>query len=542
MARYTGLSRTFIDGRDPRVPLGHFSTELLRDKHLMTSRLDSRFAGYQRDAVSRRELLSAAAALAAPAFLRGAQDRPNVLFILADEWRAQATGYNGDTNAPTPVLDRLAATSLNYRNAVSGTPVCCPYRASLLTGQYPLTHGVFINDVELKPKSLTWGETFAQAGYHTGYIGKWHVYGSPDGKYGRRLLPVPEDKHFGFQYWKACECSHDYNHSLYYEGADPTPRYWPGYDAFAQTDDACDFITRQAKARDAYSLILSLGPPHFPYPTAPAKYREMFAAREIKLRPNVPPQFHQEATDTLRGYYAHMAALDECFARLLATLERTGTAENTIVIFTSDHGDMMRSQGLPMKLYPWEESARVPFLVRYPRQFGKKGQRLGRAAQFARHPAHRAGHVRPPDARWGGGSGPLARCRPQRAALAQRALEHGRSNHPGAPVRLRRVPRIALCGTHLRALDPGALAALRQSPRPLPDAQSQRPKRVARCAGAPRPRIERYPEGTQRRISARRRLRQPRGARALSRGEHAGGPHGESVGRLGVHLEGDYEW
>ena len=328
---------------------------------------------------NRRQFLGAASlqALAAPALLGRAADRPNVLFILADEWRAQATGYNGDPNARTPVLDRLASQSVNFQNAVSGTPVCCPYRASLLTGQYPLTHGVFINDVELKPKGVTWGESFARAGYQTGYIGKWHVYGSPDGAYGRRLAYIPPEKRFGFEYWKACECTHEYNHSLYYEGNDQTPRYWPGYDAMAQTDDACAFIERQAKTRDAYSLVLSLGPPHFPYATAPAKYQALYERQAIQLRPNVPPEYREEAINILRGYYAHMAALDDCLARLLGTLERTGTAENTILVFTSDHGDMMRSQGLTTKLYPWDESVRVPFLVRFPRRFGTRRGKVG---------------------------------------------------------------------------------------------------------------------------------------------------------------------
>jgi arylsulfatase A-like enzyme len=321
---------------------------------------------------SRRGFLTAA--IGAPAILGQANDRPNVLFILADEWRAQATGYNGDRNSQTPILDRLAQECVQFPNAVSGTPVCCPYRASLLTGQYPLTHGVFINDVELKPKSVTWGESFARAGYRTGFIGKWHVYGSPDGQYGRRLAYIPPEKRLGFEYWKACECSHEYNHSLYFDGNDPTPRYWPGYDAIAQTEDACTFIARHAKAREAYSIILSLGPPHFPYPTAPAKYRALYEKREIALRPNVPAEHRAEALQTLRGYYAHMAALDDCLGRLLGTLESTGTAENTIVVFTSDHGDMMRSQGLTTKLYPWEESVRVPFLLRYPRRLGTKGR------------------------------------------------------------------------------------------------------------------------------------------------------------------------
>ena len=318
----------------------------------------------------RRQFLLGSAA--APAVVAQRRRRPNVLFILADEWRAQATAYNGDTNVLTPALDRLAGQSVSFDTAVSGTPVCCPYRASLLTGQHPLTNDVFINDVELKPKGVTMGEAFQRVGYRTGWIGKWHLYGSPDGNYGRRLAYIPPDKRFGFEYWKACECTHDYNRSLYYEGNDKTPKYWPGYDAFAQTDDCCAFIERQAKSSDPFCMVLSLGPPHFPLQTAPEKYRAVFAGREIELRRNVPAARHAESATMHRGYYAHMAALDECFARLLGALDRTRVAEDTIVVFTSDHGDMMLSQGLTTKLHPWDESIRVPFLVRYPRALGMK--------------------------------------------------------------------------------------------------------------------------------------------------------------------------
>jgi len=327
-----------------------------------------------RRVLDRREFLRLAGA-ASIASVSRAQPvrRPNVLFIQCDEWRAQSTGYNGDRNVATPVLDRLEARSVSFQLAISGCPVCCPERASLLTGQYPLTRGVFVNDVELKPNGPTLGEEFRRAGYSTGFVGKWHVYGSPDGKYGRRLAFIPPEKHFGFDYWKACECTHEYNHSLYYEGSDPTPKYWPGYDAIAQTEDVCQFIEKHA-AGDPFMLILSLGPPHFPLTTAPERYQAMYRNREIALRPNVPKDSQKAATDDLRGYYAHMAALDDCLDRLLQTLDKTGLADDTVVVFTSDHGDMMLSQGLTTKLYPWDESIRVPLLVRYPRKLGSKGR------------------------------------------------------------------------------------------------------------------------------------------------------------------------
>jgi arylsulfatase A-like enzyme len=325
---------------------------------------------------SRRAFLKTGASAAAAQLPAKVHSRPNVLFILADEWRAQATGYNGDANVKTPVLDRLAGESISFDTAVGGTPVCCPARASIMTGQYPLTHGVYINDVELKPSGTTLPQLFANAGYQTGFIGKWHLYGSPDGNYGRRLAFVPPENRLGFNYWKACECTHDYNHSLYYEGSDRTPKYWPGYDAFAQTTDACQFMVEQAKGKNPWFLFLSLGPPHFPYETAPEPFRSQYATHPISLRPNVPDSRQAEAIGILRGYSAHIAALDSCLARLLKTLQSTGTAEDTIVVFTSDHGDMMLSQGLTTKLYPWDESIRIPLLVRYPRKFGNRGARV----------------------------------------------------------------------------------------------------------------------------------------------------------------------
>jgi arylsulfatase A-like enzyme len=304
-----------------------------------------------------------------------ASRRPNVLLVMSDEWRAQALGYAGDPNAHTPVIDRFAGESVNFEQAVAGCSVCCPARASLLTGQYPLTHGVYINDVPLQPKDLTLGESFRNAGYRTAYIGKWHLYGSPDGRYGRREAYIPPESRFGFDYWRAAECTHDYNHSLYYEGNDQNRKYWPGYDALAQTADACQYVRENASSPTPFFLMLAWGPPHFPLHTAPEQYQAKYRDREIRLRPNVPESGKSKAIEELRGYYAHIAALDDCFKQLLDTLEATGNADDTVVVFTSDHGDMMQSQGLSYKLYPWEESIRVPLLIRYPRKYGRAGRR-----------------------------------------------------------------------------------------------------------------------------------------------------------------------
>ena len=102
--------------------------------------------------------------------------------VFADQWRAQDVGYNGNSQIKTPAIDQFAKESVVFTNAVSGCPVCCPYRASLLTGQYPLTHGVFYNDKALNPDATTIGKVYKQAGYETGYIGKWHLNGHEPGE------------------------------------------------------------------------------------------------------------------------------------------------------------------------------------------------------------------------------------------------------------------------------------------------------------------------------------------------------------------------
>ena len=289
-----------------------------------------------------------------------ADPKPNVVFVLADQWRAQATGYAGDPNlrGKTPVLDRLAAESVNFRNAVSCTPVCTPYRASLLTGQYPLRHGLFLNDAPLGTAATSIAQAFAAAGYDTAYIGKWHVDGHG------RTAHIPEARRQGFAYWKALECAHDYNRSPHYAQDDTQRRIWDGYDAFAQTKDAQSYIAARGRDAKPFLLVLSWGPPHNPYDTAPAAYRQMFDPAAITLRPNAKdtPAYRKD----LAGYYAHIAALDASLGDLLKTIDAAGIRGNTLFVFTSDHGDMLGSHDAIRKQKPWDESIRVPLLIRLP--------------------------------------------------------------------------------------------------------------------------------------------------------------------------------
>lgn len=293
---------------------------------------------------------------------------PNVVLVFADQWRAQATGYAGDPNVKTPRLDALAEESLDFSLAISNCPVCSPFRGSLLTGQYPLTHGVFVNDVPLDTEAVTMGKVFAAAGYDTAYIGKWHLDGHGRSSY------IPPERRQGFAYWKVLECTHDYNHSRYYAGNDSEMKHWEGYDALAQTRDAVDYIGSRSKD-NPFLLVLSWGPPHNPYETAPQEYKDLYAPENMVLCPNVPETMADEARQWLAGYYAHCSVLDACLGQILDKLSATGLAENTIFLFTSDHGDMLGSQGEQRKQRPWDESIRTPFLLRCPKGMGRAAER-----------------------------------------------------------------------------------------------------------------------------------------------------------------------
>jgi arylsulfatase A-like enzyme len=127
--------------------------------------------------------------------------KPNVIYVFADQWRAQATGYAGDVNALTPNLDQLAQEGINFTNAVSTCPSCTPYRASLLTGMYSTSHGLLLNDILLDPETESMAKIYKKAGYNTAYWGKWHL-GGPF-----RLGYISEANRQGFDYWKVMECT-----------------------------------------------------------------------------------------------------------------------------------------------------------------------------------------------------------------------------------------------------------------------------------------------------------------------------------------------
>lgn len=303
--------------------------------------------------------------------------KPNVIFVFADQWCAQDVGYNGNKIVKTPNINKLAAESIVFFNAVSGCSAGYLYQASLLTGQYPLAHGVFYNNIPLNPNANSIAKVYKRAGYETGYIGEWHLNGHQPGEktFGEYFNFMPEAQKQGFDFWQVLECTHTDNNSFYYENL-PQKLKWQKCDAVAQTKSAVGYIKEKAKGKNPFLLMLSWGQPHALYKTAPERYRKMYSPEDIKIRPNVPDRLRKKAKRDIAGCYAHITALDDCMKELLEAVDQSGIEGNTIFVFTSGHGDMLYLQGSTKQQQPWDESLLVPFLLRYPEKLGKKQKQV----------------------------------------------------------------------------------------------------------------------------------------------------------------------
>ena len=339
----------------------------------------------------RRFLRHAGVACSALGFVQAAASasmsrRPNVLFVFADQMRSHVLGCYGNQQVATPHLDRLAEEGVRFTNALCTWPVCSPFRAMLLTGRYPMANGTVANDTAVRDDLPTIASVCKGNGYATGYIGKWHLE-------WERNPYVPVERRLGFDYWAVRNCSHEYFDSFYC-GDTPDHLPLPGFEPFAQTDLAIDFMRRNRE--HPFCLFMSWGPPHGPY-HAPEEYMRRFPPGEITLRGNVgertvvdallaadptaltPDQVtarknlraHVDNDDALRkwiqGYYAATQSLDDCMGKLLVALDTLDIAENTILVFAADHGDMLGSHRMASKQMPYEESISIPFLLRYPR-------------------------------------------------------------------------------------------------------------------------------------------------------------------------------
>lgn len=328
------------------------------------------------------------------------QSSPNLIFIMADQWRGDALGCLGKEAVKTPHLDQLASEGVNFTNAVSSYPVSSPARGMLMTGMYPVHSKVTGNcnsatapyGVELPESARCWSDVLKDQGYELGYIGKWHLdspyqpYIETSNNKGKIAWNewCPKERRHGFSHWIAYG-TYDYHLKPMYWDTDASrdefyfvDQWGPEY----ETDRAIDYIAnRDNKFRDTgkpFALVVSMNPPHTGYELVPDKYKEIYRDVDVEIVCNSPiiapkgtkmGDFYRKS---VLDYYACMTGVDEQVGRIIRQLKEQGLFENTIVVFTSDHGDSMGMHEHIGKNIYYEEAMRIPMMISWPEKIAPR--------------------------------------------------------------------------------------------------------------------------------------------------------------------------
>lgn len=336
--------------------------------------------------LTRREVLGTSAAGLAAAHMASSSSegkpaakapprRPNLLFVFSDQHSADMVGCYGNAQVRSPELDRFAGQGVRFRHCVSNSPVCTPFRSMLMSGQHVLYNGCIMNDWQLLPgRGRHFGEVLREAGYQMGYVGKWHLYG------GNRRRPIPAGVHrHGFDgTFLTNNCHVNFKPgACFYWNPDGKKVMFDDWEQYGQTRQALSFLDG-CKADEPFALFVSWHPPHnhcgYNYP-APADLEKLYDPAKVRLRPNCP--------DTPRnrrwyaGYMALVSSVDRAFGWLMRKLRDKGLDENTLVVFTADHGDLLNSHGTTgCKCRPEHESCRVPLMIRLPNKLTPRASDL----------------------------------------------------------------------------------------------------------------------------------------------------------------------
>ncbi|MBT4498290.1 MAG: sulfatase-like hydrolase/transferase, partial [Gemmatimonadetes bacterium] len=342
-------------------------------------------------------------------------ERPSILLIFTDQHRLSAVGCYGETVCRTPNIDRLAAQGVRFETAYTTCPVCSPARGTVMTGLYPHAHGICSNAHNLgsavheladRPELLS--RRLQVAGYRCGYSGKWHLGSDSTRAFGGPNEPsLPKDVGFegqnfpghgggGFNYpeYRAYLEENGFVHEVYQVQED-RERVWPygvlrgeveSTVPYFLTENSIGLIDRFAEGGEPFFMWHNFWGPHGPF-YVPREFYDMYADVEIPEWPNyrwegskenAPYQVKRHPrTDELewvdwaeavRHYYAFATLIDQQIGRLLGHLEETGLAENTVVIFTADHGQTLGSHGglTDKGWHHFEEIQRVPMIARVP--------------------------------------------------------------------------------------------------------------------------------------------------------------------------------
>lgn len=313
---------------------------------------------------------------------------PNVVLCVCDQLRAFDVGCYGHPLVRTPNLDRLASGGCRFSTAISNNPVCTPARSCMVSGQYSRTcNGMTGNVMDDPPAqrrhlpATSLAEAYRGAGYRTASIGKWHMASRPDV--------------VGFDDWVYPTVYHRHRHRLYLDAARPDGFTVDDWTWEYDLSRVREFLDRRDDA--PFFLYYNIEPPHMPVDDVPDRYRTMYAPDEAPIRPNAcldgelayddqwfrtylwDHRFYRDRephTETLpdgfdlRGltamYLGLVSLVDDLVGRLMEELSTRGLADDTIVLFTSDHGDNLGSHGDFNKATIWEEALRVPMIVTSP--------------------------------------------------------------------------------------------------------------------------------------------------------------------------------
>jgi N-acetylglucosamine-6-sulfatase len=313
--------------------------------------------------------------LTPPPLVKAGRRRPNVIFILADDHRADCLSRLKHPVVTTPHLDRLAAQGTLFNNAFVTTSLCSPSRASFLTGQYAHTHGVQNNLTPWRNDRVTFLELLGRQGYDSAFIGKWHMPGRlPKLKGVSRFVTFTARGGQGVYF----DCP------LVVDGKVQKSR--KPYITEELTDHALEFMGRR---RDKpFCIYLSHKAVHQPF-LPPPKYESLYQDKKLPLAPEADSWIPMH-TDMVyygmkgslehhfRNYLRSLHALDEQVGRILAKIEAMGEADNTVIIYCGDNGFLWGEHRLVDKRWPYEESIRVPFIVRDPRTIKNPGRSVSR--------------------------------------------------------------------------------------------------------------------------------------------------------------------
>ena len=326
-------------------------------------------------------------------FAQHTGNRPNIIFIMADDHDMQSISSYGSKLIQTPGIDRLANEGMRFNNCFSVNSICAPSRADLITGKYNQLNGVLRIGDKLDEKQLTFPMLLQQAGYTTALIGKWHLVSEPQ----------------GFDYYNVLPGQGQYFNCLMKEKGQP----WldgnkggipsKGFITDVITDRSIEWL-KNNNTGNPFFLMIHHKAPHTPH-EYPGKYDSLYAHEDIPLpetfnddyagkNPGLqnenagfsrldhiyPDHIKEKAAKGLskeqfkywayqsffKGYLRLVASLDENISRLLQYLDESGLSKNTIVVYTSDNGFFMGEHGLFNKMWMYEESMRLPLLIRYP--------------------------------------------------------------------------------------------------------------------------------------------------------------------------------